>query len=233
MIRKILMRFTVVLPLLFVTCVFVAGCAANRPASEPTLAEQVAGAYGITRWGDVDELKFTYNMQSGGRRVVRTWTWEPKAKRVTFEGLGPENEHVLMRFHPFEVNDDSEESLKHINHWFIHDRYLLLFPFHLVWDDTVILTEKGDHPLPIGDGSARLLEAAFTESNTYLPGESYNLYIGDDNRILQWEHRRDEAVSYNAMKCETITDAGLIGVCTEYIRPDSDFRIWYSEVAGE
>ena len=83
-------RFAGVIALLLSLSIFFSGCALNRASKGPTLAEMVAGAYGIDDWDDVNELKFTFTMQSGGRRVVRSWIWEPKLNRITFEGLGPD-----------------------------------------------------------------------------------------------------------------------------------------------
>ncbi len=225
-------RFSIVITLLFVMCLLFSSCTASRTDRGHTLAEQVAGAYGIARWDEVNELNFTFNMQSGGRRVVRTWKWEPKTKRVTYHGLGPDREQTTITYRPFEITDDSRKSLKWIDHWFVHDQYLLLFPIHLAWDNTISLAEKGEHPLPVGDGTALQLVVTCGESNPYTPGDTYELYIGDDYRIMQWVHRNGEVEhSFNPIIFQNHINVGPIMVCTEYSRPGSDFRMWFSDVS--
>ena len=225
-------RSALVLILLSALCLLCAGCAFNRKATGPTLAEQVAEAYGVSKWDEITEIKYTFNVQNRARRTSRTWTWEPKAKRVTFEGPGPDQKQTTVTYRTFEVAEDSDESLRRIDHWFINDQYWLMFPFHLVWDDNVTITEMGEQPLPIGDGTARQLVVKFGDTGGYTPGDVYELFIDDDDCIMQWVFRRGGAEdSYNPATWENNTVVGPIMVCTDHYRPGSEFRLWFSDVS--
>ena len=213
-------------------CLLGFGCSANRKATGPTLAEQVADAYGIARWDEVNELKYTFNMQTSARRVSRTWIWEPKEKRVTFQGSGRDNKPIIITYRTFDVTEDSGESMKRIDRLFMSDQYWFLFPFHLVWDENITLTEKGGQPLPIGAGTARKLVVKFSETDLYFPGDVYELFIGDGNRIVEWVFRRGGAEdSFNPATWEGNTAVGPIMVSTEHYRPEGDFHVWFSDVS--
>ena len=55
-------------------------------AQKPPLAEKVAKEFGIDSFGQIDAIRYTFNVEFGTVKISRTWTWEPKAYRVTLEG---------------------------------------------------------------------------------------------------------------------------------------------------
>ena len=55
--------------------------AATSWAQKPPIAEQIAKAYGLDSWGQIDAVRYTFNIPLF--KVSRSWTWEPKADRVT------------------------------------------------------------------------------------------------------------------------------------------------------
>src|SRR6201995_1284989 len=51
----------------------------------PPAAEQMAKAYGLDSFGQIDGLRYTFNAEFPGVKVARTWEWEPKTGKVTYE----------------------------------------------------------------------------------------------------------------------------------------------------
>ena len=52
----------------------------------PPAAERIAKAYGLDSWGQIDAIRYTFNVDRPGVKLSRSWVWEPKADRVTYEG---------------------------------------------------------------------------------------------------------------------------------------------------
>ena len=53
--------------------------------SRPAAIEKLAKTYGVDSWGQVDAVRYTWNAQFPGINVSRTWEWEPKTGKVTYE----------------------------------------------------------------------------------------------------------------------------------------------------
>jgi hypothetical protein len=56
-------------------------------AQKAPIAEQTAKAYGLDSFGQIEAIRYTFNIDVPAFKLKasRTWTWEPKADRVTFE----------------------------------------------------------------------------------------------------------------------------------------------------
>ena len=50
----------------------------------PPIAEQIAKTYGLDSFGQIEGIRYTFNI--GGLNLSRTWVWEPKTDQVSYEG---------------------------------------------------------------------------------------------------------------------------------------------------
>jgi hypothetical protein len=66
---------------------------------------------------------------------------------------------------------------------FVNDQYLLLFPFHVVWDEGADVQDLGRHKRPLGKGSARRVVVKYGAAGGYAPGDTWELYVGADHRV--------------------------------------------------
>jgi hypothetical protein len=74
---------------------------------------------------------------------------------------------------------------------FINDSYWVLFPFHAQWDTSAAVTDLGLKKLPIGNGTAKLISVKYpAEGGGYTPGDTWDLYVGKDNRVEQMAYHR-------------------------------------------
>src|ERR1700756_3851812 len=60
--------------------------AASLAQEKPDIRHQIADTYGLASWSKVDQIRYTFNFESGPRKAARTWTWEIKTDKVTYEG---------------------------------------------------------------------------------------------------------------------------------------------------
>jgi hypothetical protein len=206
----------------------------SNTAADPnrdSLPEEVARACGIERFPEVEALRFTFNVKAGERRVTRVWMWEPGPDRVV--ELDETGTDTLAHYLRSELEGSGAESLRDVDAKFINDQYWLLFPFHLVWDEfESIDVGAGESPLPSGDGTARKIVVTYPPGVGYTPGDVYDLYVGDDDRIVEWAYHRGGSPE---PKLEASwTDYRRVGPLTlSLTRPGigSDFRVWFSDVA--
>jgi len=67
----------------------------------------------------------------------------------------------------------------------VNDQYWLFFPFHACWDTAATVEDKGMQNLALGGGSARLVSVKYPSEGGYTPGDTWDLYVGLDNRVKQ------------------------------------------------
>ena len=52
----------------------------------PPILEQLAKTYGLDSFGQIDAIRYTWNAQFPGVNLSRSWVWEPKTGKVSYEG---------------------------------------------------------------------------------------------------------------------------------------------------
>jgi hypothetical protein len=206
--------------------------AASVTAGADDIRTRIAEAYGLDGWAQVDELRYTFNVKAGEREVKRSWIWRTKDRRVTFRD-------ELAGGEPFtytldDVRTDSSDELKAIDHRFINDQYWLLFALHVAWDKDASVTVEDKQPLPIGEGTATKVTVQYPDSGGYTPGDAYDIYVGPDDRVLQWVYRqggRPEASL--ATTWEDQRQIGPLLIPTKFTSGDGSFHLWFSDISVE
>jgi len=165
-------------------------------AAEPSpIAEQIAKAYGLDSYERVDAIRYTFNLQLGPVTVSRSWVWEPKTGKISYEGKDKDGKPVSVSFVQSEVAADSPVVKDKIDWLFLNDNYWLILPFHVYWDSSgADVQDKGMHRLPLGKGSAKLVTVQYPKGG-YTPGDTWDLYIGHDNRIKEMVYHRGDPKS--------------------------------------
>jgi hypothetical protein len=157
-------------------------------AQKAPIADQIAKTYGLDSWGQIEAVRYTFNLDIPGLfKVSRTWTWEPKADRVTYEGKDKAGNPVKVTYVRSQINSQPDNVKKEIDPGFVNDQYWLVFPFHAVWDTGATVEDTGMQKLPIGKGSARLVRVKYPPAGGgYTPGDTWELYVGPDNRVKEF-----------------------------------------------
>jgi len=204
------------------------GCAGRWHAG--TVRNQVADAYGFQNFDQVEKLRYTFNVQLPDKQISRSWVWEPVADRVTFQGTTAQGGTVTyLRSEIGQAN----ENVKKVDAWFINDNYWLLFPFHMAWDASArVELSDGKQSLPIGTGQARRVVVSYPPSGGYTPGDVYELFIGDDDRVVQWIYRKGGSPKPTRVATwEDHRSAGPILIALDHKGADGQFRVWFTDVA--
>ncbi len=186
---KKMSRFSMIRLLAF-TVLFVApnSWAQNRPP----ILEKIAKAYGLDSFGKIEAIRYTWNGEVTGLfKAAHVWEWEPKTGRISYEGTDKDGKPVKVTYTQAQLNSQPANVKEQVAPSFVNDNYWLLFPLHAYWDTSATVTDRGMQKLPVGAGSAELVVVKYpTEAGGYTPGDTWDLYVGKDNRVKYLVYHR-------------------------------------------
>lgn len=159
------------------------------------ILEQIAKNYGLDSFGKIEAIRYTWNGEITGLfKAAHTWEWEPKTGRISYEGKDKDGKLVKVTYLQSQLNSQPANVKDQIAPSFVNDNYWLLFPLHAYWDTSATVTDQGMHKLPLGSGSATLVTVKYpTEAGGYTPGDTWDLYVGKNNRVEQFVYHRGGA----------------------------------------
>jgi hypothetical protein len=202
----------------------------GRSSADDELGLQIARAYGVQHFYKVERLKYTFNVTIGAKQISRSWTWEPRADRVTLHA-GAEGSESFT-YERKTLSSQPSQQLKKVDAQFINDQYWLLFPLHLVWDPNIEIVDMGLSDLPIGEGQARRIVVTYPPTGGYTPGDVYELFVAENSQIQEWIYRRGGALQPTRMSTwEQHRRVGPLTISMDHHGPEAGFRVWFTDVA--
>ena len=207
--------------------------AASWAQQKPPIVEKIAKTYGLDSFGQIDAIRYTFNLPAF--KISRTWTWEPKADRVTYEGKDKDGKPVKVTYVRSQLASQPDNVKKEIDPGFTNDQYWLVFPFHAVWDTSATITDGGKQKLPIGKGTAQQVVVKYPSDTGYTPGDTWTLYVGPDNRVQQLLFRHGGSAKPGVViaKWEGYKKAGPLLVSTDHsgTADGKPFTLTFTDVA--
>jgi hypothetical protein len=160
--------------------------------TRPQIIEQIAKAYGLDSYGKIEAIRYTWNGEITGLfKASHMWEWEPKTGKISYEGKDKDGNPVKVSYLQSQLNSQPAMIKEQVEPSFVNDNYWLLFVFHAYWDTSATVTDQGMQKLPIGTGTAKLVSVKYpTEAGGYTPGDTWDLYVGKDNRVVQFVYHR-------------------------------------------
>ena len=154
------------------------------------VAEQIAKTYGLDSFGQVEAIRYTFNLHAPGRNLSRSWVWQPKTSQISYEGKDKDGKPVKVTFIQSQPNTAIVK--EKIDWFFVNDNYWLILPIHLYWDSPgADAQEMGMQKLPLGKGSARRVAVKYPmEAGGYTPGDTWELFVGSDGRVKEFIYHR-------------------------------------------
>jgi hypothetical protein len=200
-----------------------------------SVAEPIAKTYGLDSFKQIEGIRYTFNLDFPLGKVSRTWEWNPKTNTVSYEGKDKEGKPMKVTYQRSQLSSQSDAVKKEIDPGFVNDNYWLLFPFHAYWDTSADIQNKGRQELPLGNGSAELVSVKYPSDAGYTPGDTWNLYVGKDNRVEQllFQHGGTKKPSVVKATWEGYKKAGPLLISTDH-RGTADggaLHLFFSDVA--
>ena len=137
--------------------------------TRPPIAEQIANTYGLDSFGQIEAIRYTFNLDLGALKLSHAWVWEPKADRVSYEGKDQAGKPVQATYVRAQLSSQPAVVKDDVDPAFVNDQYWLILPFHVVWDGANV-EDTGMHKLPLGKGSARRVVVKYGSGGGYAPG---------------------------------------------------------------
>ena len=154
----------------------------------PPIADQIAQTYGFGSFSQVEAIRYTFTLDGGPKlKIHRSWIWEPKKDQITFEGKDKAGKDVKVTYVRSQIATQDAFVKEVVDPGFFNDQYWLLLPFHMIWDTGPTIEDAGMQKLPLGKGKARKVVMKYPSTGGYLPGDTWAMFVGPDNRILQIE----------------------------------------------
>jgi len=158
------------------------------------ILEKIAKTYGIDSFGTIEAIRYTWNGEIPGLfKLAHTWEWEPKTNRVTYEGKDKDGKPVKVTYMRSELSSQPDNVKNEVDPSFINDNYWVLFPFHAYWDTSATVVDQGMFNLPLGSGTAELVPVKYPADSGYTPGDTWDLYVGKNNRVVYLAYHRGGA----------------------------------------
>lgn len=190
---------------------------------ELTFTEKIAYANGYENWKDVEELKFTFNVdREGNPHFERSWSWKPKTNEVTMSAEDTLNYN----------REDMDSTLYETDGNFINDKYWLLAPINILWDKKNTTTEHTmEAEAPISKNLMQKLTVTYGQDGGYTPGDAYDLYFTDDYIVKEWVFRKgNQAEPSMATTWEDYTDMGGLKIAEMHKNEEGNFKLYFTGV---
>jgi len=178
---------TTILPLFLGALVLAAPSSAQ---TRPPIVDELAKTYGLDGFGQIDAIRYTFNIEAPGFKLSRSWVCELKTGQVTYETKDKDGKPVKVTYNRSRLDSEPADVRDKIEPDFVNDDYNLLFPFHVYWDTNADVQDMGTQKLPIGKGSARKVVVKYPSDGGYTPGDAWDLYIGPHDRIVAFAYHR-------------------------------------------
>jgi len=189
--------------------------------NEVTIAKKIAEAHGFENWKIVNQIEFRFNVSRDGNTSGRSWIWNPKTNDVR---LISETDTIQ-----YNRNSIDSTSLK-TDKAFINDKFWLLIPFQLIWDEVDYSAE----PLQVAPISQKLMSKitlTYGNEGGYTPGDAYDIYFDKDYLIREWVFRKGNAEEPSMTTTfENYEDFNGIKIAKDHKMADNDFNLFFSNI---
>jgi hypothetical protein len=172
--------------LLALTMPVLALAATSQAQERPPIFQQMFKTYGFESFGQVEKIRYTFHLEFPGLNLSRSWEWEPKTDLISYEGKDKDGTPVKLTYRRSQLGSQSDFVKNEIDPAFSNDNYWLLFVLHVSWDGSATVTDEGTQKLPLGNGSAKLVMVKYPSEGGYAPGDTWEFYVGADNRIEEF-----------------------------------------------
>src|SRR5262245_52107462 len=155
--------------------IVVSGLALHPAQSQerPPIFQQMFKSYGLESFGQLDGIRYTYNLELPGLNLSRTWEWEPKTDLISYEGKDKSGAPVKLTYSRSQLSSQADVVKNEIDPAFTNDNYMLLFLLHVSWDGGAKVTDERIHNLPLRNGRARRVAVKYLARGGYAPGDSW------------------------------------------------------------
>ena len=211
------------LPVLLFIFLLAMACKNDKTTGGTTIAQNIAYKNGFEHWENVSEIQFTFNVDRDSAHFERSWTWKPKSGDVVMM-----DQKDTVRYNRSQMDSLVQKT----DAAFINDKYWLLAPFNLAWDEGTTFSEQPDVVSPISKDTLNLLTMVYSGKGGYTPGDAYDFYYDDDFMIREWTYRRgNDSLPTVSTTWEGYETFKNITISTMHKDGTGDFKLYFTNVS--
>lgn len=195
----------------------------SKPEKEASIMEKIAQANGYENWKNIEELRFTFNVDRDSSHFERKWIWNTRAHEVTGISLGDSAAYDRRAI---------DGSLTKVDAAFINDKYWLLAPFQLLWDQQSFTYEHSEvATAPMSQKPMQKLTIVYGDEGGYTPGDAYDFYFGEDYLVKEWVFRKaNQEEPSMVTSWEDYADYGGLKLAKTHKKPDENFSLYFTDI---
>jgi len=184
---------------------------------------------GSDKLQELESVRFTFNVEKNGElKARRSWVYQPQTKHLvrTVDGVRLE----------FQRGEPKTEQERVADAQFTNDFFWFHPPVQIyLASDDLKVTDGGAAKSPIHhDDTHRLLMSYRAEGGGYTPGDSYELYLDDAGKIVEWSYHKAGAPEPTLTNTfEQYQQVGPLRIATEHLSADKTFHLFFQDVAVE
>lgn len=198
--------------------------AIEKEFTPTTEAEKIAYANGFEHWEKVRKIDFTFNVERNGQTFARrSWSWKPATDHVKM--ISAEDTLTYKR-------TPSLDSLAlQTDKGFINDKFWLLTPYQLLWDEGTTITVQKDTISPLLERSLHKLTIVYNNKGGYTPGDAYDFYYDDKYIIREWVYRnRNRSKSTMNTTFQSYQTYQGLNIATEHKDKGDSLNIYFTDI---
>ncbi|MCK8481272.1 hypothetical protein [Psychroserpens algicola] len=197
---------------------------------EITVAEKIAQAHGYDHWNNVNTIEFTFNVDRGDNHFQRSWEWQPKADYVV-SMVSKDSISMYTRQTPSNTIETIDPKFINVDKSFINDKFWLLIPFQMVWDDGTTLSESIKAVAPIAKTEMNKITLTYSNEGGYTPGDAYDIFYDEDFIIREWVFRKGNSETPTMTTTfENYEDFNGIKIAKDHKMADGNFNLYFSNI---
>lgn len=186
-----------------------------------TLPMKVAMAYGFDQMDQVNTLAFTWNVQRDSVNVLsRSYIWNMKDQTVDYSDADTAYQYSLL-----------SDSLPPADRAFINDKYWAMMPYQLAWDAGYTFEAVEGAASPLKGTTSTKLTIIYNSEDGYTPGDAYDLYLDENNKILEWTFRRGNGEQGATWTWENEIKVGPLTFAQDHMGANGNRFIWISDLS--
>jgi len=206
--------------ILCLTTVFIACGPKPNDITEPIL-----NTYGFDKFNEVEELHFTWNVESPSMQASHSWQWMPKTDTVRYLEKGLISKSLT--YQRGKINKNSSEKMKSIDALFKNHQYWLTAPLHFN-RDKVSVDLVGDKKMPLSNVRGKHIIVTYPKPHK----DILELFLDKKNFLMEWIYRKGGALEpTRVVTWEKHKKVGPIVISFDHKWPAKNFRVWFSKVS--
>lgn len=189
----------------------------------PQVARQIAKTHGFDNWNDVSEIAFTFNVDRNGNHFERSWIWNPKTQDIQMISAKDTVNYNRSTMDSLAVKADAS---------FINDKYWLLAPFQLLWDENLEYSIQENAAAPISKDTLGQLTIIYPNDGGYTPGDAYDFFYDKNHLLREWNYRERNAPEPSmSTTWEDYKNFGGIEIATMHRDKTGDFKLYFTKIS--